>query len=170
MQAVIHCRYDQLVDPKELKEYEKNPNKHGDDQISRLAKIFEYQGIRHPIVVCKDRGVIASGHGRRLAAIRAGIKEVPVVYQKFDNDDMFYSFVVSDNALSDWSELDLSSINAMVPEFSGDFNLDFLGMKNFTLDFSEKEIENKSQELTADQFDNFAHQCPKCGFEWDEND
>lgn len=135
----IFCLYDDLVDPKSLRDYDKNPNKHGQDQIKRLAEIYKYQGIRHPIIVDPERGVIAAGHGRKLSAIRAGIKKFPVVYQNFESDEKFYSFVVSDNAIGLWSDLDMSLINLELPNLDGDtFSIDLLGIKNFTLDFEEK--------------------------------
>ena len=136
----IYCKYDELIDPKLLIDYEKNRNKHGQDQIERLAKIYMYQGIRHPIIVDKERGVIAAGHGRKLAAIRAGVKFFPVVYQKFESDEQFYSFVQSDNAIALWADLDFNGINIDVGDFDSDFNIDMLGIKNFTLDMIEKEF------------------------------
>lgn len=32
-----------------------------------------------------------------------------------------------------------------------------------------KEIKNNSGELDVNDFNNFGHQCPKCGFEWDDS-
>lgn len=149
MEVAIHCKYDELLDPKKLKDYEKNPNKHGSDQIARLAKIYEYTGIRHPIIVDPDRGVIAAGHGRKLAAIRAGIKKFPVVYQKFASDEEFFAFVTADNAIALWADLDLSAINAELGELGPDFDLDWLGIKNFTLDpFNADDVVDQDQVTT----------------------
>lgn len=149
MEVAIHCKYDELLDPKKLKDYEKNPNKHGSDQIARLAKIYEYTGVRHPIIVDPDRGVIAAGHGRKLAAIRAGIKKFPVVYQKFATDEEFFAFVTADNAIALWADLDLSAINAELGELGPDFDLDWLGIKNFTLDpFKVDDVVDQSQVTT----------------------
>lgn len=156
----IHCRYDELVDPKLLKDYEKNPNKHGSDQIERLSEIYKFQGIRHPIIVDSDRGVIAAGHGRKLAAIRAGIKQFPVVYQKFESDEQFYSFVTSDNAISLWADLDVGLINAELPNFGPNFDIDLLGLKNFTLDFEDKGFDPDSGDENPK---NKIKECPHCG-------
>ena len=163
MDCVIHCKYDDLIDPKKLKDYEKNPNKHGSDQIERLAKIYEFQGIRHPIIVDPDRGCIAAGHGRKLAAIRAGIKEFPVVYQKFESDEQFYAFVTSDNAVALWSDLDLGMINDALPDFGPDFDIDVLGLKNFTLDLERGEFDPDSEDTNDDA--KKIKICPHCGEE-----
>lgn len=162
----IHCKFDELVNIRDIPDYSKNPNKHGDDQIARLAKLYEHQGVRHPIIVCVDRKVIAAGHGRKLGGIRAGMEKFPVVYQKFESDEQFYAFVASDNAIASWADLDMSSINAELENLGPDFDLDWLGLKNFSLDPSE--TKNTGAEVDLESFNNFQHQCPKCGFEWDE--
>lgn len=164
---IIHCKYDELTDPNKLKNHPKNRNKHGQDQIERLAEIYKYQGIRHPIIVSKKTGLIVAGHGRKLAAIRAGIKEFPVVYQDFESDEQEYAFIQSDNAIALWADLDLSLINNDIQDLGPDFDIDFLAIKNFVLDMSE--IKNSSAELDLNDFNNFQHKCPKCSFEWNEN-
>lgn len=136
---VIHCKYDELKNPKKLKPHPKNRNKHGQDQIERLAKIYEYQGIRHPIVVSNRSGFIVAGHGRRLAAMRSDIKEMPVVYQDFESDEQEYAFIQSDNAVALWAELDFSGINADIGDLGPDFDIDMLGIKNFVLEPADKE-------------------------------
>lgn len=147
MDIKIKCLFDKLVDPKQLKDNPKNRNKHGNDQIERLAQIYKYQGIRHPIIISAETGYIVAGHGRKLAAIRAGIKEVPVVIQCFDSQEQEYAFVQSDNAIALWADLDLSGINKDMEFLGPDFDIDMLGINNFTLDMSEKiDMINKRDE------------------------
>ena len=57
----IQCEYTELVDINALKPNPKNPNKHPPEQIERLAKIIEYQGMRSPIVVSELSGFITKG-------------------------------------------------------------------------------------------------------------
>lgn len=146
----IHCKFDELVDPKKLKNHPKNRNKHGQDQIDRLAKLYEYNGIRHPIVVSQRSGFIVAGHGRKLAGIRAGLKEMPVVYQDFDSDEQEYAFIQSDNAIALWAELDLSGIHEDLPDMEP-FDLDLLGIKDFKLEPDPPKQKEPKQ------------QCPVCG-------
>lgn len=129
----VHCKFDELVDPKKLKNHPKNRNKHGQDQIERLAKLYEYHGIRHPIIVSQRSGYIVAGHGRKLAGIRAGLKEMPVVRQQFDTEEQEYAFIQADNAIALWAELDLSGIHEDLPDL-GSFDLDMLGIKDFQLE------------------------------------
>ena len=134
----IHCKFDQLLDPRSLKPRPKNRNSHSKEQIERLGKLYEFHGIRHPIIVSNLSGHIVAGHGRREAAVRAKIKEFPVVFQDFTDDVAEYAFIQADNAIALWAELDLSGINSDIGELGPDFDLDLLGIKNFTLDASEK--------------------------------
>ena len=158
MKIQIHCQYDKLMNPKSLKDHPKNRNGHGSDQIERLAKLYEYHGVRHPVIVSNRSGFIVAGHGRKLAAIRAGLKEMPVVFQDFESDEAEYAFLVSDNAIADWSDLDLSGINEDLQDLGPDFDIDLLGIKNFTLDMNEKEFD---PDMKDDE--KKSKVCPHCG-------
>lgn len=58
--------------------YELNSKVHDEQQVKKIAKSIMDFGWDQPIVVDKD-GVIIKGHGRRLASIHLGLKEVPVL-------------------------------------------------------------------------------------------
>jgi len=134
----IHCKYDELVNPKNLKAHAKNRNKHPQDQIERLTKILEYQGWRYPVKVSKRSGCITSGHGRVICAIKNKWESVPVVYQDYESEAQEYADVQSDNAIASWAELDLSGINLDIGDLGPDFDIDLLGIKNFTIDVADK--------------------------------
>lgn len=155
----IFCKYDNLLDPKKLKNHPKNRNKHGQDQIERLAELYKYHGIRHPIIVSNLSKCIVAGHGRKLAAIRAGITEMPVVYQDFESSEQEYAFIQSDNAIALWADLDLAGINTDIGDLGPDFNIDMLGISNFTLDLADQEFDP-----SADSESEKKHkECPHCG-------
>lgn len=129
----IYCKYDQLIDPKKIKNHPKNRNKHGQDQVDRLSELYKYHGIRHPIIVSKLSGFIVAGHGRKLAAIRAGFDSFPVVYQDFENTEKEYAFLQADNAIASWAELDIDNIKLDIGDFPElDFNM--LGIHNFQVE------------------------------------
>ena len=71
----IKCTYKDLVALENLAPNPRNTNRHPEKQISLLANIIEYQGIRHPIIVSKRSGFIVACHGRIEAAKRLGIAE-----------------------------------------------------------------------------------------------
>ena len=157
----VHCKYDELVDLGSLLNYPKNRNHHPQGQIERLAKLYKYQGVRHPIIVDPDRGWIGAGHGRKLSAILAGMKTFPVVYQRFESDDQFHAFTVSDNASALWAELDMAGINADLADLDPSFGIDMLGIENFVLDVSDKGFD-PSESIEPDKQRKL---CPHCGEE-----
>lgn len=157
----IHCKYDELKDPKKIIDHPKNRNKHGQDQIERLSDIYKYQGIRHPIIVSRLSGCIVAGHGRKLAAIRAGVTEMPVVFQEFESAEQEYAFIQSDNAIALWADLDLSGINTDLEFLGPDFNIDMLGINNFTLDLAEKSFDPSLDDDETEE--KSAKTCPHCG-------
>lgn len=122
----------------ELRPHPKNRNRHGDDQIQRLAKLLAYQGVRAPIVVSNRSGFIVKGHGTLLAIQANGWDKAPVVLQDFESDEVEYAFIQSDNAISSWAELDLAGINVDLADLGPDFDLDMLGIKDFILEPLEK--------------------------------
>lgn len=116
----------------------KNPNKHSKDQITRIQKLIEYYGWRHPIIVSKESGLIVVGHGRLEAAMKMGLDKVPVSIQSFESPEQEYGFLVADNAIASWAELDLKNINLEVPDLGPDFDIDLLGIKDFEIDAADK--------------------------------
>jgi len=123
---------------KNLNPHPKNPNKHSKEQVQRLADLIKYQGWRYPIIVSNQSGFIVSGHGRLAAAKLLKQEAVPVMFQDFENDDQEMAFLVSDNAIASWAELDLAAINAFVPELGPEFNIEMLGLKDFMVEPAEK--------------------------------
>lgn len=149
----IKCSYSELVDPKVLKANPRNPNRHSVEQAQRLIELFKFHGVRHPIIVSKQSGYIVVGHGRHMAALLAEMPGFPVVYQDFDSEDSEYSFLVSDNAIASWADLDLSAINLEIPNLHLP-SLDLLGIKDFQIDPPPMVDQDKPPKT-----------CPSCGVE-----
>jgi hypothetical protein len=139
----------------DLKPHPMNPNKHSSEQIERLAKILEYQNWRYPIKVSNLSGFITSGHGRLMAAELLGETHVPVSFQDYDDQDQEKADLVSDNAISEWAELDMSGINAMLADMDPSFDVDFLGIKDFELEPADKKKPKTGKVII----------CPDCGHE-----
>lgn len=122
----------------ELRPHPRNPNRHAEAQIRRLADILEYQGFRYPIKVSRLSGYITSGHGRLQAAQMLGMDSVPVNFQDYESEAQEYADVVSDNSIALWAELDLAAINAELPDLGPDFDINLLGLKDFALDVADR--------------------------------
>lgn len=135
---MIQAKEIQVVDIDSLVLNPKNNNKHPKEQIERLSKLIQYQGFRNPVVVSKRTGFVLAGHGRIEAAKLAGLKEVPVMYQDFENEAQEYAYLTSDNAIALWAELDLSAVNTEMLDLGPDFDIDLLGIKDFVIEPIEK--------------------------------
>lgn len=144
----IKCEFKELVDIVKVVPNPKNPNKHSDKQIDLLQRLIKHQGWRHPIIVSNRSGFVCAGHGRLQAAIKMGLKQVPVDYQDFDSEAQEYQFMVSDNTIQEMAELDLAMVNTDVLDFGPDFDLDMLGIPDFNLAFEKKNNDSNSEQST----------------------
>jgi DNA modification methylase len=138
MQTLIRANEIKHIPINELRPHPKNPNKHGKDQIDRLADIIRYQGFRRPVTVSNLSGYVTVGHGRIEAAKKLGMEFVPVTFQDYDDDTQEYADIVADNAIDDWAELDFAMVNAEVPELGPDFDIDLLGIRDFEIEPADK--------------------------------
>ena len=152
----------QIVDIDSLTPNPKNNNKHPPEQIERLSKLIEYQGFRNPLVVSNRSGFVLCGHGRIEAAKKAGLKQVPVMFQDFENEAQEYAYLTSDNAIASWAELDLSAVNTEMLDLGPDFDIDLLGIKDFVIEPIEK-FEAQSDE---DEVPEVVHPITRKGDIW----
>lgn len=170
----ISCKdsYSDIVHVSQIKPNPENPNKHKPEDITSLALLLRYQGIRKPLIVSNQSGMLATGHGTLMAVIENGWEYVPVSYQDFESYEQEYAHLVADNASAQKSELDYSLINRKLEDLGPDINLDFLGIQNFTVDPLERDVNFKakegSKELSESEFQQFDHKCPKCQFEFND--
>lgn len=94
------------IDPRVLKPHPKNSRKHGDSQITQLVASFEQFGF-NGVIVIDEEDVILAGHGRTLAAIRAGFETVLCLRRAGLTDDQKRAYVIADNKIglnSEWDE------------------------------------------------------------------
>lgn len=134
----VKCAHDELVSIKKLIPHPKNRNKHPKEQIARLAKVLEYQGVRRPVRVSELSGYITAGHCLYEAAKLLKWKELPVDYQPYDSEDQEIADGIADNSIALWADLDFAGINMDVPGLGPDFDIDWLGIKDFVIEPAEK--------------------------------
>lgn len=80
--------------------YELNVKKHEKEQVARIVQAIVKSGrFDVPIVVDKN-GVIIKGHGRRLAALELGMKEVPVICHRDIGPEQARAMRLSDNRVA----------------------------------------------------------------------
>ena len=93
-----------IVPIADVKPYPNNPRDNA-KAVPAVAASIERFGFRNPILVDAD-GVIIEGHTRRLAALKLGMEEVPVVYATDLTPEEVDALRVIDNKtseLADWN-------------------------------------------------------------------
>lgn len=163
----FNCAYTEILEIHKLQPNPRNANRHPDKQIEMLAKIIDYQGQRAPIVVSKRSGFITKGHGRLMAIQKLGWTSAAVDYQDYDSEAQEYADMVADNKIAELASTDVSMVIDSLNDFP-DIDINLLGFDDLNLN-KLNEITNTSAELDLDSFDGFQHECPKCGFEWNDN-
>lgn len=155
----IQAKEIKLVSLDDIKLNPKNRNKHGHDQIEQLKTIIKYQGFRRPCTVSNRTGFLVCGEGRYLAAKGLGIKQIPVMFQDYKDSDQEYADGIADNAIDKQAVLDMAGINFDLQDLGPDFNLEFLGIKDFVLDMGDKEF-NPDEKIESEKEQKL---CPHCG-------
>jgi len=124
----IKCAHTKIVEPDALVPNPKNPNKHTDEQIERLAKIIRHQGWRSPITVSKRSGFIVCGHGRLAAAKLAGCGQVPVDEQEFKSEADEHAHLMADNFIQDMAQMDKGLTRELALEIKPFMDLELAGV------------------------------------------
>lgn len=151
--TVFNCSYTDVIETHKLVKHPKNPNTHSEKQIERLAKIIDYQGQRSPIIISKRSGFVVAGHGRLMAMEKLGWDKVAVDYQDFADDAQEYAHMTADNAIAEWSDLDLSQVNQDFLDFGPEFDIELLGLKDFVVDLSDTfDVDEKAPEDKSSKY------------------
>jgi DNA modification methylase len=110
----------------EITPYDRNPRSN-DQAVAAVAASIQEFGFRQPIVVDKA-GVIIAGHTRYKAALRLGLKKVPVHVATGLTPAQIKAYRVADNQTADLAEWDYDLLRQEVAELQDlDVNLDLLG-------------------------------------------
>jgi DNA modification methylase len=103
--------------------YDKNPRKN-EKSVDKVASSLQEFGFQQPIVVDKN-GVVIVGHTRLKAAIKLGLKEVPVVYAEDLTEEQAKAYRLADNKTAEYSAWDM---DLLADELEGleEFNFDMV--------------------------------------------
>lgn len=179
-----------------IKPYPNNAKLHPDGQIDLLIKQIR-DGFDQPIVVDKDY-VIIKGHGRRLASLKMGLKEVPVIVRDDLTTQQVKAARIADNKLAE-TDWDLEALRQDLEALSQfDYDLEDLGFSSLELDnllgelvesaggtdcqgsqviggnghSGGQENGNYEPDSSTKEIDTddyeFSHTCPKCGFDFND--
>ncbi len=125
----ILCAHTKLCPPDSLRAHPRNYNQHPKQQLNLLAKLIQFQGFRHPIVVSNLSGFVIAGHGRLEAAKLLGMTEVPVDFQDFENEDQELQHLVADNQIAELATQDQGELLSILKDLEEKgLDLELFGM------------------------------------------
>lgn len=143
-----------------------NPRTHPTAEIALLAELIKRRGPDQPIVVDED-WIILKGHGRRAAAVIAGLDEFPYV-QRFGLSEADKRAIrIEDNQVALLAGWDTELIRSEIRLLSDSgYNVSLLGfgetqlVEFTTLPSPPTEFKAYGEDIPTDC------ECPKCGFKW----
>lgn len=89
----------ELVPIVQLIPYINNARTHSPEQITKLRASLREFGFINPVIIDKDKNVIA-GHGRIMAAKEEGIEEVPCVLVDYLTEAQKKAYILADNRMA----------------------------------------------------------------------
>lgn len=115
----------------ELIPYANNAKIHGPEQIEQLRRSLREFGFVSPVLIDKDKNLIA-GHGRVEAARAEGMTEVPYVTVSELSEAQRRAYIIADNRLSETGEWDAARLKFEMEELN---SLSFdTSLTGFTMD------------------------------------
>jgi len=152
--------------------YARNSRTHSDAQVAQIAASIREFGFTNPILIDADGGIIA-GHGRTMAARKLGLGEVPCIRLTNLTGAQKKAYIIADNKLAlnaGWDDellkIELSDLAELHLELTGFTQIEINSLLNLYVANNETP-ETSSKEINPDDY-KLGHQCPKCGFEFDE--
>lgn len=161
-----------IISIQDLRENPKNRNNHPEAQLKVLEKIIKDNGFREPIIVSGRSGYIIAGHARLTVAKRLGFTEVPVSIQDFDSDEAEMKHLIASNEIARYAEFDKDNFLKDFGDDLNDIDFELYGLIDFKLEgeaLKAKDYGDHNSEIETEGYGNdLQHQCPKCGFEFNE--
>ena len=142
----------EYVPVESIKPYANNAKLHPAEQIEQIKRSIEEYGFNDPIAIWRDE--IVEGHGRLIAALELGLKEVPVIRLDDLTDSQRKEYALIHNKLTMNSDFDPNLLQFELEDL--DFDLGFYGFDMMGIDLDDEPT--PAQEKEPKQI-----QCPHCG-------
>lgn len=155
---------DEMWPIEKIRPYAKNARTHPAEQITLLAELMKKHGPDQRIVV-DEKGVIIKGHGRRLAALAAGMDEYPVVVRSGLTEAEKSAMRIADNQVSLLAGWDKDILRGEITRLkTNGEDITLLGFGEIQLVQFLTEPKAPGEFPAVDESLPVTHQCPKCGF------
>ena len=136
----------QMLSITEIKPYDNNPRKN-DDAVEEVANSIKAFGFKNPIIVDKNRVIIA-GHTRLKAAQKLGLTMVPVIVAEDLTEDQANALRLADNKTAEIAKWDKKKLEEELKQI----NWKLLGIDMTDVGFDDI-FASEFQEVTDDDFD-----------------
>jgi len=152
----------------DLEPYARNARTHSDEQVKALAESIKTFGFTNPVLT-HSSGRIIAGHGRVLAAKKAGLDQVPCIVLGHLTDAMVRAYTIADNQLASMAGWDYDvlavEIDALREE---DFDISSLGFTKEQLDemLGSPNMPPEAPEEKPKKPESDTTICPKCHHEF----
>ena len=127
---------------KELKPYKKNAKKHPKEQVERIANsIKEFGFFEHRAVAIDSEDNVIEGHGRILAAKKAGLTQVPTICLDDMTEEQIKAWRLIENKTAE-SSYDEAMISKEIEELlQSDIDMEVFGFSIDALEDETMEVE-----------------------------
>lgn len=139
-----------MVKLSDIKPYENNPRQN-DQAVEPVAESIKQFGFKVPMVLDKDN-IIVTGHTRYKAAMKLGLKEVPVIYADDLTEEQVKKFRLVDNKTSEFAGWDFPKLEEELAELDfSDFDFDFhIEDENLTDYFTASPADNPNENTSSE--------------------
>ncbi len=118
-------------DPRKLRPWARNPKADDEVAVEEVCKSITLYGFGSPLVARIENNEIIAGHTRHRAALRLGMKKVPVRFLDIGEEDA-HRLALADNRTNRLAEWDTGATDALlaelgndIPGFDGSVGVDF---------------------------------------------
>jgi hypothetical protein len=132
----------------DLHPHPSNARKHTKAQIRAIARSIEAFGFNAPVLVNRDKQILA-GHGRCEAAKLLGMSRAPVVFLDHLSEAQAKAYMLADNKLTDRSTWDEPKLAVQLKELSDlalEFEIEATGFEAPEIDFRIQSLEDASDQ------------------------
>lgn len=138
----------------DLSPHPSNARKHSRSQIRALCKSIETFDFTAPILIDKDRRILA-GHARWEAAKAVGLTHVPVISLDDLTDAQARAYMLADNKLTDrsgWDDIKVATELKALSELALDFEIEATGFEPQEIDLRIQSLDETDAAERADEF------------------
>lgn len=151
----------EYVKPGTLKEYSNNAREHHDADVNAIAASIKEFGFNDPIGVWQD--TIVEGHGRLLAAIQLGLKEVPIIRLDSLTDEQRKAYALAHNKTAELSNWNFDVLESELKEL-GTIDMSQFGFNPEAFDEESDLKMQQNLDVEKDGKQEKECECPSCGF------